>query len=202
MGAIRLYIPECAVQPDIKEALRYMGYGRNVPDEDMMKIVADCAAALTKVISAKCCYTQVQVTETEGGVALDGTETGSAALRKNLHGCTTAYIFAATVGIDADRLIRRSAAVSPVREVVTDALASSAIETLCDMLCEHLADERENVTGSKLRPRFSPGYGDLDISFQRDMCLALDTVRKIGLTLTDSMLLMPTKSVTAIVGVE
>jgi hypothetical protein len=195
MGAIRLYTPQRQVEPDIKEALRYMGYGRNVPDEDMMNIVSGCAESLTSVISARCCYTQAEVTETESGVALDGRETGSKALRKNLHGCSTAYIFAATVGIEADRLIRRNGAVSPAREVITDALASSAIEALCDMLCEHLAG-----FGGRLRPRFSPGYGDLDISFQKDMCQMLDTARKIGLTLTDSMLLMPTKSVTAIVG--
>lgn len=197
MGAVRLYIPDQSVEPDISEALRYMGYGRNIPDEDMMKIVDDCAAALTAAISAKCCYCEVQVTETERGVAIDGIETDSAALRKNLSGCERAYIFAATVGIDADRLIRRGAAISPAREVITDALASSAIEVLCDMMCSHLAAE----AGGALRPRFSPGYGDLDISFQQNMCLALDTVRKIGLTLTDSLLLMPTKSVTAIVGV-
>lgn len=197
MRAVRLYIPDQSVEPDISEALRYMGYGRSVPDEDMMKIVSDCAAALADAISPKCCYTEVQVRETERGVAIDGIETDSAALRKNLSGCRGAYIFAATVGINADRLIRRSAAISPAREVITDALASSAIESLCDMVCSHLAEE----SGHTLRPRFSPGYGDLDISFQRDMCHMLDTVRKIGLTLTDSLLLMPTKSVTAIVGV-
>ena len=52
-----------------------------------------------------------------------------------------------------------------------------------------------------IRPRFSAGYGDLDVSFQKEIFGVLDCHKKIGLTLNDSMLMSPTKSVTAIVGI-
>ena len=51
-----------------------------------------------------------------------------------------------------------------------------------------------------LTERFSPGYGDLDMAVQKDLCLVLDTGRTIGVTLTESCMMVPVKSVTAIVG--
>jgi hypothetical protein len=51
-----------------------------------------------------------------------------------------------------------------------------------------------------MRPRFSPGYGDFDLSVQTNICDVLKTGKTIGVTLTDSLLMMPSKSVTAVVG--
>ena len=56
--------------------------------------------------------------------------------------------------------------------------------------------------GWYLRPRFSPGYGDFDIRHQKELLQMLDGAKKIGLTVTDGMMLSPTKSVTAVIGVS
>ena len=53
-----------------------------------------------------------------------------------------------------------------------------------------------------LRPRFSPGYGDFSILYQKDVLRMLDAPKKIGLTMTDGYMLTPTKSVTAIIGIS
>jgi cobalamin-dependent methionine synthase I len=53
-----------------------------------------------------------------------------------------------------------------------------------------------------LRPRFSPGYGDLPLELQTNLFKVLDCQHFIGLTLNDSMLMSPSKSVTAIVGLR
>ena len=48
--------------------------------------------------------------------------------------------------------------------------------------------------------RFSPGYGDCPLTAQRSIVDALNATRLIGLTVTPTSLLMPTKSVTAVIG--
>ena len=50
--------------------------------------------------------------------------------------------------------------------------------------------------------RFSPGYGDLPLDVQRPLFAALDVPRKIGVSLTDSLLMAPSKSVSAIIGIH
>ena len=50
--------------------------------------------------------------------------------------------------------------------------------------------------------RFSPGYGDLPLDLQPALCAALDAQRRLGLTVTDSLLLNPVKSVTAVIGLS
>ena len=76
------------------------------------------------------------------------------------------------------------------------AIGAERIESLCDAFCA----ERE-AEGLRLRPRFSPGYGDLPLELQRDLFRGLDCSRKIGLTLNESLLMSPSKSVTAIAGI-
>jgi 5-methyltetrahydrofolate--homocysteine methyltransferase len=71
------------------------------------------------------------------------------------------------------------------------------VRELCDEFCKDIKAEL-NVN---LKPRFSPGYGDLDLSCQKDIFKLLDCSKKIGLTLNDSLLMSPTKSVTAFVGI-
>jgi hypothetical protein len=183
------------IKADEREALRYLGYGRNVPDEKTQALIAECKAELERIISAKCCYIKVPVILEESTLNIGFGEIQSKALINNLKGCTQAFIFAATIGIGADRLIVKYERTSPSKAVVIDALASSAIEAWCDKINNQLC---ENL---KSRPRFSPGYGDFDIKHQKDIIALLDTSRKIGLSLTDSMLMTPTKSVTAIIGI-
>ena len=80
--------------------------------------------------------------------------------------------------------------------MVTDCIASSGIEVFCDLVND------EMKAGRILKPRYSPGYGDVSLSCQNDILSFLDAYRKIGLTLTETYLMTPIKSVTAIVGIE
>ena len=54
--------------------------------------------------------------------------------------------------------------------------------------------------GKRCRPRFSPGYGDFPLECQPGLFRLLGVQRNIGVTLTDSLLMLPTKSVTAVIG--
>lgn len=87
------------------------------------------------------------------------------------------------------------------RALILDSCASAAVENLCDNLETDLRAEVE-AEGLFLTDRFSPGYGDLPLSFQRDFCALLNAQRQIGLTVSESSLLIPRKSVTAVLGIS
>lgn len=177
------------------EAIRYLGYGKNKSDLQAENLITECKNELESILSAKACYTRVPVCFGTDSLNLGFGDIQSKALRKNLTGCSEAWLFAATIGLEADRLIAKTSRVSPAKSVIIDALASSAIEWWCDEINRKLcADEH-------CRPRFSPGYGDFDLGFQKNFLALLNTNIKIGLTLTESMLMAPSKSVTAVIGI-
>ncbi|MGN1059696.1 MAG: vitamin B12 dependent-methionine synthase activation domain-containing protein, partial [Clostridia bacterium] len=89
----------------------------------------------------------------------------------------------------------------PVHALAAQAVGTAAIESWCDLLCRRFA-EREAERGRSLRPRFSPGYGDFPLEMQKDIFRFLDCSRKIGVSLTESLLMVPGKSVSALVGIS
>ena len=127
-----------------------------------------------------------------GGITLT-----SGMLSRTLAGATRALAMAATVGPMIDRLILRYSRLSPARALMLQALGTERIETALDVLCADLTTEY----GYPLTPRKSPGYGDLPLSLQRDLFALLTPERRIGLSLTDSLLMTPSKSVTAFIGI-
>ena len=120
-------------------------------------------------------------------------------VRALLKGCDQVILMAATLGNSVERLIRRTQAVDMAGALMLDACGSAAIENVCDNLCDDLA---AGFAPRYLTDRFSPGYGDMPLSQQRELFAALDVTRRIGVTLTDSGLMLPQKSVTALIGVS
>ncbi|MBQ8249872.1 MAG: Vitamin B12 dependent methionine synthase activation subunit [Clostridia bacterium] len=183
---------------DKGEILRYSGACGNVPEIDAL--TRECLAELDGVLTYKACFRIFDVSADGTMLDLGFTRTDSAALSKNLHGCDRIVVFAATVGIGLDRLIARYSRISPSKALVFQAIGAERIEALCDAFCAEV-NELAREKGCSVRPRFSPGYGDLELSLQRDIFSVLDCSRKIGLTLNESLLMSPTKSVTAIIGI-
>ena len=81
---------------------------------------------------------------------------------------------------------------------VMQAAAAAYIEEYCDMIQAEL-DEKFKAEGKPLGERFSPGYGDFALDYQRMLFRILDCHRQIGLTLTDNYIMIPSKSVTAVI---
>ena len=121
----------------------------------------------------------------------------SDSLTKNLAGCKKVILFAATVGLGIDRLIRKYSTVSPSRALMLQAYGTECIEVLADTFCLEIEKIYE-----KTKNRFSIGYGDTPLTAQREIFKILDPYGKIGITLNESMLMTPSKSVTAFVGIE
>ena len=185
----------------LKEVFRYLGYHNHVPDQTIQKIAIDCVTELLdncvmKEINKRySCIVENKKIIIDNRVVIE-----SKNLSKNLADCKEVILFAATLGTQADRLIKKYSFLEISKAVVMQAAAAAVIEEYCDQCQKKIETEleKENLF---LRPRFSPGYGDFDLKYQKDMIALLDCPRKIGLTLTDSLLLAPSKSVTAIMGI-
>ena len=177
------------------EILKYARCNEATPETDELFEV--CLSEIKDKLTYKTCYTILPLQVSDTFCDFDVLKVNSKKLSENLNGCKRAIIFAATTGIEADRLILKYGALSPSKALMLQAIGTAQAEALCDAFCKDMESELQR----KLRKRFSPGYGDLDISLQTDIFKILDCYKNIGLTLNDSLLMTPTKSVTAFVGI-
>ena len=179
---------------DRAEIMRYAGCKDGF--EDVAALLEDTLRECANVFSYRVCY---RVFETED--FFNRFQVQSKALQKNLDGCDYVVAFAATVGLEIDRFIAKYANVSMTKAWLLLAIGAERIESLCEAFCTDIkaqAKEKEYHP----RPRFSAGYGDFPLETQGRFFAELDCARKIGLSLTDSFLMTPTKSVTAVVGLS
>lgn len=180
-----------------KEILRYSG----CPVNSYMPIIDECLAELPEDMQMKLCYTVFDAKIDGENMNLGFTELSSKSLAVNLKGCEKICLFAATAGISIDRLIRKYTSTSPSKALIFQAIGAERIETVCNTFCAEFEEEMRK-DGFTTRPRFSPGFGDFPLSYQKDIFAVLDCPRKIGATLNDSMLMSPSKSVTALIGIR
>ncbi|MBQ8311127.1 MAG: Vitamin B12 dependent methionine synthase activation subunit [Clostridia bacterium] len=183
---------------DKKEIFRYAGVRGGAPELDTL--LQECLNEVESKLVYRVCYREFAVTHHDSYLDLGFIKTESMGLKKNLFCCESIVLFAATVGIEIDRLIARYATVSPTKSLLFQAIGAERIESLCDVFCREIAEEKAKL-GFQTRPRFSAGYGDFPLEAQKEIFAVLDCSRKIGLTLNQSLLMSPSKSVTAIIGV-
>ena len=144
----------------------------------------------------KVCYGEFDISVDQPNIDFGFMNVTSKDLSKNLKDCKKTVVFGATVGIELDRLILRYGRISPVKALIFQAIGAERIEALADAFNNEIKEKYITV------PRFSAGYGDFSVYKQTDIFNILDCGRKIGLTLNDSMMMSPTKSVTAIIGIK
>lgn len=178
-----------------KEAIRYLGGKKG--DQATEILVDTVYLKLRNEVQARSVWQKYSCHVEADRVVLDGrVELLSADLARHLRDCKEVIVFAATLGIKVDSAIRRIALTSVAEGAAAQAVAAALIESYCD-------EQQEQIDTGSLhqRPRFSPGYGDWDLAEQRKLFNLLDCSKKIGLTLTDGMMMVPTKSVTAVIGI-
>ena len=178
-----------------KDILRYM----SCPEPDMQtdRLIKDCLFECSGKFKYMLCFDKFPVSVSEYTIRFPFAEADSVSLSRHLSGFSEAVVFAATVGIELDRLIMKYSRLSPSRALCFQAIGAERIEALCDLFCRELKSDF-SITS----PRFSPGYGDFSLYFQKELFKALDCPRKIGLSLNSALLMSPSKSVTAIIGVK
>ena len=193
----------CGQERVRQEMYRYMGCGGAAPAPEVASEAEQCLSELRASVEPKTVWRRFPLEfPGEGTVRIEGMEIRSSALFRNLAGCREVFLMGATLGLSPDRMTARAQAAGKVsRAVMIQAAAAALIEEVCDELNEQLRLEaaRENKT---LRPRFSPGYGDFSLEHQRGLFRILELQKRIGVTLTEHLLMMPSKSVTAVIGIS
>ena len=187
-----------------EEAFRYLGYGISAPDEQTAEIAADCERKLREVIDAKYTYKYFEIDKNDsepGSIALYGTSLRlcGGAIFEHLEGCNGVILFAATLSDGVDRLIRQLSVRSMASAVITDSMASAAVEQVCDIAEQEIIKE---FAGKYTTWRFSPGYGDFPLETQALFLNVLCAQKRIGVNITGGGLMTPCKSVTAVIGVS
>lgn len=161
------------------------------------QMIEECKERLNEHISYKCVYIRTDVDLSEENICDFGfMKIPSRNLYKNLAGCRETFVMAVTTGIKVDRLLARLNVMSQAEHFITDALSSAAVESFCDYVSDIMK------TGLVCAPRFSPGYGDVSIEFQKPLLQRLNAAEYLGIVLNSSYLMTPVKSITAIMGIK
>lgn len=184
------------------EIWRYAGIpiGKSEIDGELKKTFQEVKSEIQNTFAYKVCYRRMNLLwENEGPLLPFSAK--SSALSKLLEKSNEIIIFSATVGLEIDRYIARHQHISPVKALLANAYGAERIENLCDTFCEDIKNELSGE-GLSVTRRFSPGYGDFPLESQKEMFALLDCNRKIGVSLSDSLLMSPSKSVTAIIGIK
>ena len=182
-----------------EESLRYLGIREPVPAA--LRQEAEEVGRELAALPPRWVYRVFPLEKGKGVFSVPGTElllSGKTAERM-LTQCSQVVLLACTLGSGFDAKLRTEQARGMAHAVVVDACGSAWVEAGCDAAEEEL---RARFPGRYLTDRFSPGYGDLPLTLQEGLCGALDARRRLGLTVTESLLLNPVKSVTALIGLS
>ncbi len=188
------------------EVLRRQGLGRfdesylGEESDELTKLLDDIIKLAGNSFTYRVAYSVVPISWNAGKVLLPF-EQESEDLAKNLEGCSKAVIFAATVGAGIDMLIRRYERTDSIRGLLLQGLGAERAEALCDTFNREISITAEEE-GLTAKPRYSPGFGDLPITVQPDVLKLVNAEKRLGITLNASYLMSPSKSVTAIIGLN
>ena len=186
---------------DRNEVLRYLGYKDQDIDANLNELIDDCISEVRKAAKPRYVYKFFTLELKNECLSLEGSIISfkSADLLRHLKGSEKCALMAVTLGSEIDTKIRYYERAGMTRAVLMDACATAAVEEACDRVCELIGNEVK-PEGKILTSRFSPGYGDLPLDIQKSFISVLEAERSIGLTASAESILIPRKSVTAVVG--
>lgn len=168
---------------------------RGEPDERTLDLIERCMREAEQEIVPRRLYRLCGVRALENGVLIDDVFFEGEKIKKRLDDCHTCALIAVTLGDRCDRLLRRCAVTDSAKAAVMQAVLADMTEDVCDRTQEDI--RREIGKAYRLGQRFSPGYPGLPLSYQPLLFSMLDITKRLGVALTDSYLMIPSKSVTA-----
>lgn len=184
-----------------REILRYLGHRGQEIDENVEQLIAECKRELEQAATPRHIFRTYPLRIDGHELDMGCLRTRSRNLERNLKDCEEVLLFGATLGSQVDVLLQRYAKLQMSKAVVMQAASVAMLETYCDEVNAALKESFLSK-GKYLRPRFSPGYGDFPLECQPEIAAALELGKRIGITLTDSLLMAPSKSVTAVIGIS
>lgn len=184
------------------EVLKYLGYsGESLQDSLLLDIKRISDEVLS--ISAPMLTYKFFSIEKEPSFHLDKTNfiPSGENIKNMLSDSENCVVVAATLGMQVEKELRKKQLLTVYDSLIMDCCASSAVENICNNFCEDLAESLKK-DGLYLTDRYSPGYGDFPLFQQKDICNLLSTAKTIGVSLNSTGIMIPRKSVTAIIGIS
>ena len=182
----------------MKEALGYAG--AHPADKQSSAMLGELALEYADAFMAKAVYRILPIRRADGDVLILDRSVRSRALSSLLKDCSYIALLVATVGLQIDRLVMKNESCSPARALLLSALGSERAERAADAVTEEIRAIAERE-GFLLTRRFSPGYSDLPLDFQREI-FALLKPSAIGVSLGEGLLMTPKKTVSAVIGLK
>jgi len=194
------------ILPEIDTVIRRLNYNpkKSIFDKDIELFVKKELSGLISIISPVAKVSDLKIDNiTSSNITFEnGFEIESVKLAMVLKNSKKATFMALTIGEKLTLAVEEALKKEEyTKAVIIDAIGSEAVEKFADYIQDVIA--RENRLFS-LKPtmRFSPGYGDFSLSYQKEILLLLEA-EEIGISLhPESLVLIPEKSITAVVGWE
>lgn len=187
------------MKADVKDVARYLRMGRHVPEGALAARIEELIAVADGETCPACTWRRFTI---ENGAVGSGELRMkiSSTLARHLGECRDVYLVCGTLGARFDAFQRRVAVRSGADALIVQAIGAALVEDLVDVIEDEI--RAELAPGETLIQRYSPGFGDFSLEAQRAILTLLDTSRRIGVSLTDTLLMVPSKSVSAVIGVE
>lgn len=186
------------------EVLRYLQYRGQEIDKDLKDTIDECVDITKNKINPR--YLSriypIQINK-DNVVELEGTNLTleNKDIYELLKECNECVIMAATLGLEIEKEIKRHSYSDLTKGLIIDSCGTTAIEEVCDIIQDNV--EKVFLEQNKfITMRYSPGYGDLPIEKNIDILNVLNAQKQIGLTITSNGIMIPRKSVVAIIGIS
>ncbi|QJA09756.1 Vitamin B12 dependent methionine synthase, activation domain protein [Romboutsia sp. CE17] len=186
-----------------EEVLRYLEYKGQIIDDNLKETINQCKNITKARINPRYTFRVYSIKKNKGIIEFEGSnlKLESRDLYKVLKDCNKCILMAATIGLDIEKDIRKYSFTELTKGIIIDSCATTAIEEVCDMVQEEV---QNNILedGQYTTLRYSPGYGDLPIEKNKDILNLINGQKEIGLTITTNGIMIPRKSVIAIIGIS
>ena len=184
---------------DRKEGLRYLGYGDNEPDEPIKSLLEQCEKEVLENAVPRYVYRVFEIVKKNEGIEIVGTNLilPGESITEHLKDCEKAALIGVTISNNIDKMLKIAQINDMAKAVILDSCASVAVEQACAKVEEIIKSDNPDYNQTW---RFGLGYGDLPLSIQGDFLKVINAPKIIGLNANSSSMLIPTKSVTAIIG--
>ena len=161
------------MEADRKETMRYLGYRGQEISPETLQMIEEVTQELEQASSPKSIYREYDCQVSGDEIKLGELKICSRNLAANLKGCERAVLLAATIGPAADFMIRKYSVLSLAKAAVVQAAGAACIESYVDEV-EDAVRQDAGKRNLYLRPRFSPGYGDFELDYQKEIFQMLE----------------------------
>ncbi|MDF9867019.1 hypothetical protein OKW22_000578 [Bacilli bacterium PM5-3] len=186
------------VKLDLSEIKRYLKYDSDSIDEVTNNNINKAIKLVEENASLKYTYNRYSININENNIEVNNTILNfkSNDLARHLDNCDEVILLVATLGLPLDNLIKKLEITDLSLAYIVNAIAVEYLEKCLDKIQDELNIEKNKTS------RFSIGYGDLKLEYQSDFIKVLDATKKIGVNVLDTNLMIPSKSVSAIIGLS